>query len=192
MGNGDDESYEEGGSNNGQEDDSNDGGDISTSRSEDDGARSGDESSSMQERKQPVGRVRKLRRKNITPTPLDSLPKYARKTTKGGYAHTSVSRRRIGQANAGNTPWNKGVNRSSEDRAKIAAGVRARNRSILLEKLKRLGLTEEEWFTKKKEIKYLRERIRRSKLSKRKQQQAEAERKLQAIIDQTTEKVCAC
>ena len=93
----------------------------------------------------------------------DFLPSYARKTAKGGYAHTNKSRARISKANKGNTPWNKGKNRSDAVKAKIAAGVRARNRAILLEKLKKMNMTEEEWLAKKKEIKYLRERVRKAK-----------------------------
>lgn len=95
----------------------------------------------------------------------EALPTAARKTVKGGYAHTNKSRAAISKANKGNTPWNKGQNRSESVKAKIAAGVRARNRAILLEKLKRLGLTEEQWMAKKKEIKYLRERVRRAKVA---------------------------
>jgi hypothetical protein len=93
----------------------------------------------------------------------DVFPTSARKTSRGGYAHTKTSRARISKANKGNTPWNKGKNRSVVVRAKISAGVRARNRAVLLQKLKKLGMTEEEWFAKKKEIKYLRERLRRAK-----------------------------
>jgi NUMOD3 motif len=138
----------------------------------------------------PLSRTKTRRKKSYDVTgPEDLLPSFARKTNRGGYAHTNRTKSKISQANTGNTPWNKGVNRSSADRAKIAAGVRARNRAILLEKLKRLGLSEEDWHAKKKEIKYLRERIRRAKLSKKRLEQAEAERNLQAIIDATTEKV---
>jgi hypothetical protein len=133
-----------------------------------------------------------------TIAPKDLLPTHARKTKHGGYAHTNNSKNKISQANTGNTPWNKGKNRSSADRAKIAAGVRARNRAILLEKLKRLGMSEEEWEAKKREIKYLRERLRRAKLRKKSHDESEAEmkikaadaeRKLKAAIDATTEKV---
>jgi hypothetical protein len=60
----------------------------------------------------------------------------------------------------------QGKNRSAADKAKIAAGVRARNRAILLEKLEKMGMTEEEWFQKKKLLKYLRERVRRAKQAK--------------------------
>lgn len=140
-------------------------------------------------------RKRKKRKTFDVVTPDDLLPSHARKTDKGGYAHTNQSKGKISKANMGNTPWNKGRNRSSADRAKIAAGVRARNRAILLEKLKRLGMTEKEYEAKKKEIKYLRERIRRTKKANAKQKKADAERitaederKLQAAIDATTEK----
>ena len=97
------------------------------------------------------------------------LPSFARKTAKGGYAHTDKSRARISKANKGNTPWNKGKNRSENVKAKISAGVRARNRAVLLEKLRKLGMTEEEWIQKKKEIKYLRERVRKAKQAAEKQ-----------------------
>jgi hypothetical protein len=139
---------------------------------------------------QPSSRTKRRKKKSYdSEAHEDVLPSFARKTNRGGYAHTNRTKSKISQANTGNTPWNKGQNRSSADRAKIAAGVRARNRAILLEKLKRLGLSEEEWYAKKKEIKYLRERVRRAKLSAKRQEQAEAERNLQAVIDATTEKV---
>jgi hypothetical protein len=117
----------------------------------------------------------------------DCIPSQERLTDKGGYAHTSKSRLRISRANRGNTPWNKGRNRSNDVRAKISAGVRARNRAILLEKLKRLGMTEDEWFAKKKEIKYIRERLRRAKKANAHRQAEEAGLKLQEAIDMTTE-----
>ena len=93
----------------------------------------------------------------------DRMPTSMRKTTQGGYAHTKKSRARISKANAGKTPWNKGKQRSEADKARIGAAVRARNRAILLKKLESLNMTEEEWFKKKKEIRYLRERVRRAK-----------------------------
>jgi hypothetical protein len=143
-------------------------------------------------------RVKKTRRKIFDTTPEeDQMPSYARKTTKGGYAHTNRSKMAISKANAGNTPWNKGRIRSSADKAKIAAGVRARNRAILLEKLKRLGMSEEEYLLKKKEIKYLRERVRRAKAANAKHKASEAELKLKAAIEATEDKVrrwyfCCC
>ena len=98
----------------------------------------------------------------------DLLPTSVRKTSKGGYSHTKRSRARISMANKGNTPWNKGKNRSEAVKAKISAGVKARNRAILLRRLSALNMTEEEWYRKKKEITYLRERIRRTKLAVKK------------------------
>ena len=102
----------------------------------------------------------------------DYLPTSSRKTTKGGYSHTNKSRLKISKANRGNVPWNKGKNRSETAKAKIAAGVRARNREVLLQKLQQANMTEEEYFKKKKEIKYMRERLRRAKLETRKREAA--------------------
>mmetsp|Transcript_2479 Transcript_2479/g.5956 ORF Transcript_2479/g.5956 Transcript_2479/m.5956 type:complete len:368 (+) Transcript_2479:342-1445(+) len=118
----------------------------------------------------------------------EAKPTYTRKTNKGGYAHTNLSKSRISKANSGNKPWNFGKRRSSADKAKIAAGVRARNRTILLQKLKRLGMTEEEYMLKKKEIKYLRERIRRAKLANKNHRDKKLEKKLQDVIDSTNVK----
>ena len=115
----------------------------------------------------------------------EAQPTYTRKTNKGGYAHTNLSKSRISKANSGNKPWNFGKRRSSADKAKIAAGVRALNRTILLQKLKRLGMTEEEHMLKKKEIKYLRERIRRAKLANKNHRDKKLEKKLQDVIDST-------
>merc|ERR1712151_396661 len=78
-------------------------------------------------------------------------------TLNGGYSHTKKSRKKIGLANKGNTPWNKGRIRSEEDKAKISAGVKARNRKVLLAKLEKLGMTEDEWYAQKKKIKLQRE-----------------------------------
>jgi hypothetical protein len=145
-----------------------------------------DEDSKPSPQALPNSRLKKRKRKLYDET-VDERQTYERKTDKGGYAHTNLSRSRISKSNTGNTPWNKGKNRSSADKAKIAAGVRARNRTVLLEKLKRLGLTEEEWYEKKKEIKYLRERIRRSKKTNAIHKAAVAEQKLKAAIKATTE-----
>ena len=138
-------------------------------------------------------RTQKRRRKTFDLSKDDhDLPTYARKTSKGGYAHTNLSKSRISKANTGNTPWNKGKNRSEADKAKIAAGVKARNRAVLLEKLRRLGMSEEEYNQKTKEIKYLRERIRRTKKAnnkhskqKAKADQDELQLKLKALNSTT-------
>ena len=66
-----------------------------------------------------------------------------RPTQKGGYSHTNASRAKIGAANKGKTPWNKGRERSPAVKARIAAGVRAKNRERFLAKLEAQGLTEE-------------------------------------------------
>jgi len=75
------------------------------------------------------------------------------RTENGGYAHTVESRSKISAANKGKTPWNKGKARSEEVRAKIAAGVRAKNRERFLKKLEDMGLTEEEYEAQEKERK---------------------------------------
>jgi len=96
---------------------------------------------------------------------IDLLPSQDRLTNRGGYMHTKGSRMKISKGNAGNVPWNKGKNRSEDAKAKISAGVRARNRAILLVKLSKLGLTEDEWFQKKKRLKVVREKVRKAKLA---------------------------
>lgn len=71
-------------------------------------------------------------------------------TANGGYTHTSSSRAKISAANKGKTPWNKGQVRSEETKAKIAEGVRRRNRERFLAKLEAEGITEEEHHERKK------------------------------------------
>mmetsp|Transcript_12098 Transcript_12098/g.34661 ORF Transcript_12098/g.34661 Transcript_12098/m.34661 type:complete len:507 (-) Transcript_12098:109-1629(-) len=135
---------------------------------------------------QPLWKRKKRKKKVfVIDEKEEAKPTYTRKTEKGGYAHTNLSKSRISQANKGNKPWNFGKRRSSADKAKIAAGVRARNRTILLQKLKHLGMTEEEYLIKKKEIKYLRERVRRAKLANGKHHDKKIEQKLQEAIDAT-------
>jgi hypothetical protein len=84
-------------------------------------------------------------------------------TANGGFSHTSASRAKIGAANKGKTPWNKGRKRSEEDKARIAAGVRARNREKFLQKLQDMGLTEEEYEEEKKEARRVKDAERRSR-----------------------------
>jgi len=50
-------------------------------------------------------------------------------------------------------------------------------------------MTEEEYDQKKKEIKYLRERVRRTKLANDKHNAAKAQKKLQEALDATDDKV---
>jgi hypothetical protein len=112
-------------------------------------------------------RRKRLRRVDFTAEDdeIDQLPSHQRLTEKGGYMHTKNSRLKISHANKGKSPWNKGKNRSETAKAKISAGVRARNHGILLLKLGKLGMTEDEWFRKKKQIKLLRERVRKAKVA---------------------------
>jgi hypothetical protein len=74
-------------------------------------------------------------------------------TPKGGFSHTLASKAKIAAANRGNTPWNKGKPRSEAVKARIAAGVHARNRERFLLKLDGLGLTEEEYEAQTKQAK---------------------------------------
>ena len=87
-------------------------------------------------------------------------------TENGGYSHTSSSKAKISAANKGKTPWNKGRERSPEERARISAGVRARNHERHLKKLAELGLTEEEWIAKKKEERRKKDAERRARRTK--------------------------
>ena len=102
----------------------------------------------------------------------DHLPTELRKTVAGGYAHTNQSKIKISKANKGNVPWNKGKERSALQRAKIAAGVRARNREALLQKLAVLGLTEDEYEAKQRKVSNLRDKLWKMK----KQNKEKAER----------------
>eukprot|EP00541_Cyclophora_tenuis_P011015 CAMPEP_0116557440 /NCGR_PEP_ID=MMETSP0397-20121206/9242_1 /TAXON_ID=216820 /ORGANISM="Cyclophora tenuis, Strain ECT3854" /LENGTH=399 /DNA_ID=CAMNT_0004082899 /DNA_START=79 /DNA_END=1278 /DNA_ORIENTATION=+ len=70
---------------------------------------------------------------------------------------------KISAGNKGNTPWNKGKKRSAEERARISAGVRAKNRERFLKKLEDLGITEEEYAAQKKEARRKREAERRAR-----------------------------
>jgi NUMOD3 motif len=84
-------------------------------------------------------------------------------TENGGYTHTSLSKAKISAANKGKTPWNKGKSRSIEEKERIAAGVRARNRERFLEKLEVMGLTEEQYEQKKREERNKKATERRSR-----------------------------
>ena len=88
----------------------------------------------------------------------------ARPTANGGFTHTSASRAKISAANRGKVPWNKGKERSPETRAKIAAGVQARNRLRFLAKLETMGLTEEQYELQQKQEK---ERKRQAAMARR-------------------------
>ena len=91
-------------------------------------------------------------------------PTTFRLTENGGYLHTKQSRMKISQANQGKSPWNKGKERTLTAKAKISAGVRARNDELLQKKLQLMNLTEEEWYQKKRQNKLLRERVRKTKI----------------------------
>jgi hypothetical protein len=90
----------------------------------------------------------------------DDIPK---PTENGGFTHTAASRAKIGAANKGKTPWNKGKARSEEVKARIAEGVRRRNRENFLGKLKDMGLTEEEFEAKNREERRKRDADKRAR-----------------------------
>jgi NUMOD3 motif len=118
----------------------------------------------------------------------DYLPSHQRLTHKGGYAHTKMSRLKISQANSGNVPWNKGMNRTSDAKAKISAGVRARNQAILVKKLEKLGMTEEEWINSKRKIKLLRERVRKTRYAAEKDIKLREIRRIERMKLEQTER----
>lgn len=95
-------------------------------------------------------------------TPINGLD-IPRPTANGGYSHTNASRAKISAANRGKTPWNKGKARSDEVRARISAGVRARNRERLLQKIANMGLTEDQYEAQKKAKRRKREAERRAR-----------------------------
>ena len=160
------------------------GGAVSEPNQENDEATTQEEGTTPRE--QPLWKRKKRKKKEFKIDEEElTKPTHTRKTDKGGYAHTNLSKSRISQANTGNKPWNFGRRRSSADKAKIAAGVRARNRSVLLQKLKHLKMTEEEYLIKKREIKYLRERVRRAKHANGKQLDKKIEKKLKEAIEAT-------
>ncbi len=84
-------------------------------------------------------------------------------TAAGGFSHTTASKAKISAANKGKTPWNKGKARSEEVKARIAEGVRRKNRERFLKKLENLGLTEEEYEQKKKEERRQKDAERRAR-----------------------------
>lgn len=88
-----------------------------------------------------------------------------RPTPNGGFTHTQRSRNKISLANKGKTPWNKGVNRSEEVKAKIAEGVRRRNRQRFLDKLASLNMTEAQWEQHQADLKAQKERERKQRLT---------------------------
>lgn len=92
-----------------------------------------------------------------------AIPDAPQPTVNGGFSHTKASRAKIAAANKGKTPWNKGKARSEEVKARIAAGVRRKNRERLLQKIADMGLTEEEYNAQKKEEKRQREAERQAR-----------------------------
>ena len=83
-------------------------------------------------------------------TALDASLDIPAPTANGGFSHTSSSKAKISAANKGKTPWNKGKARSEEVKARIAEGVRRKNREKFLAKLAEDGITEDEYFARQK------------------------------------------
>ena len=121
--------------------------------------------------------------------PQVELPSHARLTEKGGYTHTTSSRYKIGAANKGNVPWNKGKNRSEESKAKIGMAVRARNQALLAANLKKLGLATEDYEKSKLEVKYMRERLRKIRLANA--ERIEKEKKEREVLENYFKYGCA-
>lgn len=86
-------------------------------------------------------------------------------TEAGGFTHTKASKAKISAANKGKTPWNKGKTRSEAVKARIAEGVRKRNRERFLKKLEDLGFTEEEYEAQKKEERRKKDAEKRARLT---------------------------
>jgi len=107
--------------------------------------------------------VNRYTRHNLFSQINDNVAEKPQRTAAGGYAHTDDSRAKISAANKGKTPWNKGRQRTEEEKARISAGVRARNREIFLQKLAGMNMTEEEYNLDKKEKKRLAEAERRKR-----------------------------
>jgi NUMOD3 motif len=93
----------------------------------------------------------------------DDVDEVPQPTENGGFSHTKASRAKISAANKGKTPWNKGVHRTEEAKAKIGMGVRARNRERFLEKLAAMGLTEQEYEEQKRKERREKEAERRAR-----------------------------
>ncbi|KAL7512516.1 hypothetical protein ACHAXN_009481 [Cyclotella atomus] len=93
----------------------------------------------------------------------ESKPDVPMPTEAGGFTHTSASKAKISAANKGKTPWNKGKARSEEVKARIAEGVRRKNRERFLAKLEAEGITEEEYERRKKEKRRLKDAERRAR-----------------------------
>jgi NUMOD3 motif len=101
-----------------------------------------------------------VRNNDMVDEEQDDVP---RLTENGGYSHTQASRAKISAANKGKVPWNKGLNRTDEVKARIAAGVRAKNRERFLQKLQEMNMTEEEYDEQKRKERTAKEAERRAR-----------------------------
>lgn len=99
-------------------------------------------------------------------------PSADRKTANGGYKTRERTKKRIGDANKGNVPHNKGKPRSTADKKAISGGVNLRvERIIVLGLLVVGGLTRDEYKLLIRKIKTLRQYLTRKPESKEKQKE---------------------
>ena len=86
------------------------------------------------------------------------------RTSNGGYLHTPESKEKISFANKGRVPWNKGLNRTEQEKAKIALGVRETNRLRLAAEASARNMTLDKYLEQKEAIQKL---VKHSKKSGR-------------------------
>jgi NUMOD3 motif len=120
------------------------------------------------------------------PGDLDDDEDVPRPTENGGYSHTQASRAKISAANKGKTPWNKGLQRPEDVKARIAAGVRAKNRERFLLKLQEMGITEEEYDEQKRKERNEKEAEKRARRTEKGgyRPTEETKRKISEILKQ--------
>ena len=75
------------------------------------------------------------------------------RTENGGYLHSEESKKKISLQNKGRVPWNKGRSRSEEEKARIASGVRERNRLRLIEEAAAKNMTVEQFVKERDAVK---------------------------------------
>jgi len=74
------------------------------------------------------------------------------RTSNGGYLHTPESKEKISFANKGRVPWNKGLNRTEQEKARIALGVRETNRLRLAAEASSKNMTLDKYLEQKEAV----------------------------------------
>lgn len=97
---------------------------------------------------------------------VHSFQKFYKTNNQPGYAATAGHRLKISQANKGKQPWNTGKNRSQEDIDKIRAAVNVHHERKLMANLQSIAMTKEEYTAIRKQIKLMRENVRRYRNSR--------------------------